>query len=83
MLLAHHLHGDKITLVNVLGLGLTLSGMLIHGLTKPNAQRKLSRLQTTPVESLALERPSVTIKSASGSPKGAVSEDQERLLQPS
>ncbi|KAI6230063.1 TPT domain-containing protein [Aphelenchoides fujianensis] len=43
LLLAHHLHGDKITFVNMVGLTLTLSGMLIHGIAKQNAhQRKLS-----------------------------------------
>jgi solute carrier family 35 protein C2 len=43
LLLAHHLHGDKLTRINLFGLILCIAGMLIHGAAKHNRQRLLQR----------------------------------------
>ncbi|KAI6178154.1 TPT domain-containing protein [Aphelenchoides besseyi] len=82
LLLAHHLHGDKITWINMIGLTLTLSGMLIHGLlVKQNAhQRKLSARGasgSTVVDCIDLDGAS------SCGPCDHHKEDRQRLLLPS
>ncbi|CAD5211465.1 unnamed protein product [Bursaphelenchus xylophilus] len=77
LLLAHQLHGDRITPLNIMGLGLTLTGMLIHGMTKTAAQqRKHSRLQNA-MECRDLDR---SWSTGPLSPKSATSEDRERLF---
>lgn len=85
LLLAHYLHGDQITLINLFGLVLTLVGMLIHGLTKHSShQRKLANRSSLPgstvVDCIDLDR-----AASCGSLKGDdhKSEDRQRLLLPS
>ncbi|KAI6182962.1 TPT domain-containing protein [Aphelenchoides bicaudatus] len=84
LLLAHYLHGDKITLINLMGLVLTLCGMLIHGLNKHSShQRKASARTSLPgskvVDCIDMDRASsCSLKGSFG--LGDKMEDRQRLL---
>lgn len=44
LLLAHYLHGDKLTYLNIVGLLLCISGMVVHSVVKNNRKKLPSRL---------------------------------------
>ncbi|KAH7722047.1 Protein Y47G6A.7 b [Aphelenchoides avenae] len=44
LLLAHHLHGDRLSRINLFGLVLCITGMLIHGAAKHNRKKLLARM---------------------------------------
>lgn len=44
LLLAHHLHGDRLSRINMFGLVLCITGMLIHGAAKHNRKKLIARM---------------------------------------
>uniref|UniRef100_A0A7E4UU97 Secreted protein n=1 Tax=Panagrellus redivivus TaxID=6233 RepID=A0A7E4UU97_PANRE len=72
LLLAHHIHGDRLTPVNMIGLVLCLLGMSLHGAAKHS--KKLSFVGGRP---LTVSSPT-SLDSASRS--GFDFEDRKKLL---
>lgn len=52
LLLAHHLHGDRLTSINLVGLSLCVAGMVVHSVSKHSRKKVPTRMTSSALNPL-------------------------------
>jgi len=52
LLLAHHLHGDRLTSINLAGLSLCVAGMVVHSVSKHSRKKVPTRMTSSALNPL-------------------------------